>query len=199
MAVNNYRILFVTVALIGILLFASPTISLLIKPPLAEPFSELYILGPNHSLKDVPFDIKGNSSYKVYLGIVNHLGSSAYYTCYIKLRNFSQSLPNATIGTPSPLAALYEFKTFLEDGQTWEAPLFFKLNNLSFYNGVSQLESLIINGREFIVNKPAIWNAENSGYYYDLVIELWAYNASVNAFQYNNRFVHLYLNSTGNI
>ena len=46
---DNYRIIFLAVGLIGVLLFASPTIGLLVKPPSGQHFSELYVLGPNHN------------------------------------------------------------------------------------------------------------------------------------------------------
>jgi hypothetical protein len=185
--------------LIGVLLFASPTIGLLIRPPAGEQFSELYILGPNHTLENIPFTVTENVAYTVYLGVANQMETSTYYTCYVKLRNTYDPLPNSKLGTPSPLPALYEFKTFLKDGQTWESPLTFKVNNASFSNNAFLIQSITINDEEFAVNKPSVWNAESSGYYYDLFIELWAYNASMNAVQYHNRYVQLYVNVTGNI
>ena len=199
MKLEDYKLIFVTVGLIGLLLFASPTLGLVLKMPASEAFSELYILGPEHMLEDIPFNVRANVSYLVYLGVGNQMGSSAYYTCYVKLRNTSEPLPNATLGTPSPLPALYEFKPFIKDGQTWETPLTFKVNSLSLSSNESLLQSITINDKEFAVNKTATWNAESSGYYYDLFIELWAYNAAMGAVQYNNRFVQLYVNVTGNI
>jgi hypothetical protein len=180
-------------------LFASPTIGLLIKPPAGEQFSELYLLGPNHTLEYIPFIIKENVAYTVYLGVGNHMGSSAYYTCYVKLRNTSEPLPNVTLGIPSPLPALFEFQTFLKDGQTWETPLIFKINSASFSSNAFLIQSITINDEDFAINKPVAWNPESSGYYYDLFIELWIYNPSNDAVQYHNRFVQLYVNLAGNI
>jgi hypothetical protein len=174
-------------------------LGLILKLPAGEAFSELYFLGPEHMIDDIPFNVRTNVSYLVYLGVGNQMGSSAYYTCYVKLRNTFEPLPNATLGTPSPLPALYEFRTFIKDGQTWETPLTFKVNSLFLSSNESQLESITINDMEISVNKTARWNAESSGYYYDLFIELWAYNASMDAVQYHNRFVHFYVNVTGNI
>ena len=54
MQLKNARIIFITIGLIGVLLFASPTIALLVKPPAGEEFSELYILGPNHTFANIP-------------------------------------------------------------------------------------------------------------------------------------------------
>jgi hypothetical protein len=150
-------------------------------------------------LENIPFTVTENVAYTVYLGVGNHIGSSTYYTCYVKLRNTSDPLPNSKLGTPSQLPALYEFKTFLKDGQIWEKPLTFKVNSVSFSSNEFLLQSITINDEQFAVNKPAAWNAESFGYYYDLLIELWAYNASMDAVQYHSRFVQLYLNVTGNI
>jgi hypothetical protein len=180
------------------LLFASPTIGLLIKPPAGEQFSELYLLGQNRMLENIPFTIKENVTYTVYLGVSNHMDSAAYYTCYVKLRNTSEPLPKITLGTPSPLPVLFEFKAFLNEEQKWETPLTFRVNDASFLSNVSQIQSITINDEDFFVNKPAIWDPESSGYYYVLFIELWIYNPFIDAFQYHNRFVQLYLNLTLN-
>lgn len=196
MPLDNYRIVFVAVGLIGILLFASPTIGLLIKPPSEQHFSELYILGPNHMLEDIPFNIKPGVTYSVYLGVVNHMGSSNYYTSFVKLGNETQFLPNATSGTPSPLPALYEYKSFITDGATWETPLTFQVNQLSFADNSAHFSSITINGVEFPVGLTSVWNADKTGYYYTLFVELWIFNSASGASQYHNRFVSLNLNMT---
>lgn len=197
MQLDNYRIIFIAVGLIGILLFASPTIALLIKPPPSEQhFSELYILGPNHVLKDIPFNIKAGVTYSVYLGVVNQMGSTNYYTSYVKLGNDTQLLPNSTTTTPSLIPALYEYKSFIKDGATWEDPLTFQVNQLSFHNNISQLDGITINGIEFPVKQTSIWNPDKAGYYYTLFVELWIFNSTLGTSQYHNRFVSLNLNMT---
>jgi len=193
---ENIRIIFITIGLIGVLLFASPTISLLVKPPAGQEFSELYILGPNHTFENTPFNIKANVTYSVYLGVVNNMGSSCYYTCFVKVANETESLPDATLGTPSSLPALYEFNTLLSDGGTWEVPLTFQVNELTFADEMSQLSSITINGIEFPVNQISAWNSDNAGYYYNLFVELWIFNSTLGISQYHNRFVNLNLNMT---
>ena len=178
------------------MLFASPTIGLLVKAPAGEEFSELYILGPNHMIENIPFNIKADVTYSVYLGVGNHMGSSSYYTCFVKLRNETEALPNSTLGTPSPLPALYEYNSFIKDGETWEAPLTFKVNKISFSDGRSKLSSVIINGIEFTVNKTSAWNSDKTGYYYSLFVELWIFNSTTGISQFHNRSVHLSLNMT---
>jgi hypothetical protein len=56
--------------------------------------------------------------------------------------------------------------------------------------------SMAINGFVVGVDKPALWNAENNAYYYQLFLELWIYNSSSSVFQYHNRYVHIWLNMT---
>lgn len=196
MQLENYRIIFITAGLIGMLLFTVPTLDLVIKSPQGEQFSELYILGPNHMLEDIPFNIQAGVTYTVYLGVGNQMKTYEYYTCVVKLRNEIEPLPNQTLGTPSPINPLYEYKAFTKNGESWEAPLTFQVNDVSFYDNESQLSSIKINGLDFTVNKQAEWNPEKTGYYYSLLIELWLYNTSTGFTEFHNRSVYFYLNMT---
>lgn len=193
---DDYRVIFASVGLIGILLFASPTLSLVLHLPGGERFSELYILGPGRMAEDYPFNVGAAVNYLVYVGVGNHMGCSAYYVVYVKFRNQTEPLPNATAGTPSPLPSLYEYRVFLEDGKTWEAPLTFSFSDVSFSENRSWVAGLVINGVAFSVNKLASLDVENSGYYYQLFIELWIYNNESRSFEFHNRFVGLWLNMT---
>jgi hypothetical protein len=189
---DDYRLVFASVGLIGILLFASPTLGLVLHLPGSERFSELWILGPGHMAEDYPFNVGADVDYLVYVGVGNHMGCSAYYVVYVKFRNQSEPLPNATSGMPSPLAPLYEYRVFIKDGMAWEAPLTFSL-----MGNRSAVDRLIVNNVAFDVDKTSMWNGENSGYYYQLFLELWIYDAESDEFQYHNRFVGIWLNMTG--
>jgi uncharacterized membrane protein len=178
------------------LLFASPTISHFVKAPAGQEFSEIYILGSNHTFDNIPFNIKVNVTYSVYLGVVNHLGSASDYICFVKIANETESLPNATLGTPSPLSPLYEFNTLLSDGGTWEEPLTFQVNDLTIAGTECQLSNVTINGVEFQVKQPSVLDSQNGGFYYNFFVELWIYNSASGASQYDNRFVDLLLNMT---
>ena len=180
MLLEHYRIVFVAVGLIGILLFTAPTIGFLVKPPAGEQFSELYILGPNHMLKDIPFIVKTGVTYSVYLGIGNQMGFSSYYTCFVKLRNETESFPNATLGEPSSLPALYQYNSFIQTGENWETSLTFQVNKLTITNGASHLSSITINGIDFSVDKESTLNSDKTGYYYSLFVELWIFNSTSN-------------------
>jgi hypothetical protein len=196
MRLENIRIIFISIGLIGILFFASPTIGLLVKPPADEEFSELYILGPNYTLDYIPFNIKADVTYLVYLGVGNDMGSSCYYTCFVKIGNETELLPDAKLGVPSSLPALFEYKSFISDGGTLEAPLTFRVNELTFTNGTCKLSNMTINGIELSVNQTSAWNSDKGGYYYNLFVELWIFNSTLGISQYHNRFVDLFLNMT---
>jgi hypothetical protein len=196
MKLEDCKVVFAAVGLIGVLILASPTQGLVLHLPGGEKFSELWVLGPGHMAEDYPFNVTAGVSYLVYVGVGNHMGSSTYYVVYVKFRNQTEPLPNATAGTPSPLSPLFEYRVFLEEGESWEAPLMFSFSGVSFFENRCLVESLVINDCVFSVDKLALWDAENSGFYYQLLIELWIYNAEAEVLQFHNRFVTRWLNMT---
>jgi len=198
MTLDEYRTLFIAITMVSILIAASPTLGFVLTFPSGERFSELWVLGPEHMAEDYPFNVKANETYKVFLGVGNHMGSSCYYGVYVKFRNQTEPLPNSTAGTPSSLPVLYEYRIFVKDGETWETPLTFSFSNVSFVGNSSLVETLTVNDVSFRVDKMASWNANSTGCYYQVFIELWIYNVESNAFQYHNRAVWLWLNMTRN-
>lgn len=196
MKLNDYKLIFATVTLIGILLLATPTISSLLFSPSGEQFSELYIFGSDHKPENYPSNIVPDQRYSVYIGVGNHLDSSAFYVLSVKFRNQTDPLLTPTSGTPSPLQPLYEYRFGLQDGDYWESLLSFSVSNVSFSESQATVTELMINDFNFTVNKPALWNSNSSTFFYQLVFELWLYNKSTNSYQFNNRFVNLPLNLT---
>jgi hypothetical protein len=196
MEFKQKRATIISIGLIGILLLASPTIALFIKMPASQHFSDLYILGSNHTFDGIPFNIIAGQTYSLYLGVGNHMGSSEYYTCVVKMGNESASPPNSTLKTVSPLPALYDYKTFVTDGATYEAPLTFQVDQITFNDSMSQLSSIAINGIEYSTNLYSAWNSNRTGYYYNLFVELSTYNSTLSTTQYNDRYVRLILNMT---
>ena len=110
MKLEEYKLIFIAVGLIGILLIAAPAIAQIIPSPGSEQFSELYLLGPEHMAENYPSNIIIGQNYSVYVGVGNHLGASAFYTLYVKLLNGTDALPNATSQIPSPSIPLYEYR-----------------------------------------------------------------------------------------
>jgi hypothetical protein len=196
---DDYRLVFASVGLIGILLFASSTLSLVLHLPSGEKFSELWVLGPGHMAEDYPFNVTAGVNYLVYVGVGNHMGSSTYYVVYVKFRNETEPLPNVTTGAPSVLAPLYEYRVFLEDNSSSEVSLTFSFSNVSFSGGQSTVGSLTINGVQSSVDKSVSWDAVNSGYYYQLFMELWIYNPASDRPSFHNRFVTRWLNMTASV
>jgi hypothetical protein len=199
MKLEDYKVAFAAVGLVGVLILASPTLGLALHLPGGEKFSELWVLGPGHMAENYPFNVRENESYLVYVGVGNHMGSSTYYAVYVKFRNETEPLPNATTGAPSVLAPLYEYRVFLEDNGSGAVPLNFSFSKVSFYNGQSTVGNLTINGATFGVDKSVSWDEVNSGYYYQLFIELWIYDEATNMLVFHNRFVSRWLNMTATV
>jgi hypothetical protein len=196
MKLGDYRVVFFAVGLIGSLLIASPAIASAVRLPGGEQFSELYLLGPGLKAENYPYNIVADQNYSVYLGVGNHMGSSSYYTIYVKFRNQTDPLPNATTGTPSPLQPLYEYKFSIPDNQSHVTPLVFSVTGTSTLGNQSLIKQLTINDVKFDVNKPATWDSNTTKFGYGLFFELWLFNASSNSTQFNNRSVSLQLNLT---
>lgn len=196
MKLEDYKVVFAAVGLVGVLLFGSPALGLVVHLPSGEKFSELWVLGSGQLAEDYPFNVRENESYLVYLGVNNSLSSSAYYEVIVKFRNESEPLPNETTGVPSSLPPLYEYRVFLQDGQSWEQPLNFSFSQVSAAQNQSVVGGLTVNGVTLSVDKHAVWDDEGSGYFYELFMELWIYNVASDAFQFHDRFVGLWLNMT---
>jgi hypothetical protein len=176
------------------LLFVSPTIALFVKAPAGEQFSVIYVLGQNHTFDNIPFNIKAGQTYLVYLGVTNHMSFSNYYTCSVKFASQGDHLPDPILGTQSSLPVLYEYKTFLDKEETWEVPLTFEVNNVTFANGVSTVSEITINGVDFQISKTSSLDTSTLGYGYNLIVELSRYNSAINNIIYDGRFVTLNLN-----
>jgi uncharacterized membrane protein len=93
MKLEEYKLIFTAVGFIGVLVLATPALGAVIRFPGGEQFSELYVLGSEHMAQNYPNNIAVGQNYSLYLGVGNHLGSSAYYTLAVKLLNPSDTLP----------------------------------------------------------------------------------------------------------
>jgi len=143
-----------------------------------------------------PFNIAVGQNYSVYIGVGNQLGSSAYYVLYVKFGNETDQMPNATLGTPSILQPLIEYRFSIQDSVNWESLLNFSVANASISGNNPQINTLQINGVAFNVDKPAMWDSNSTTFKYQLLFELWIYNSSSSAISFNDRFVDLQLNLT---
>jgi hypothetical protein len=193
---EEYKLLFSAVGLIGVLLIATPALVEVIHLPGGEQFSELYLLNSNGMAENYPYNIVVGQNYSVIVGVGNDLGSSAYYVLYVKFGNQTDQLPDSTSATSSPLAPLYEYRFFVQDGGTWESPLTFSVTDAYVLGNQSMVKTLTVNGLAFGVDKPAAWDVNSTAFSYQIFLELWIYDAQNNSIQFNNRFVSLQLNLT---
>ena len=178
------------------MLVSFPIIGSILRLPIGEQFSELFLLDQEHFAKDYPFNLKEEKEYLVYIGVKNHMASSTNYVLKVKFGNQTDLLPNCTIATPSPLEPLYEYKFFVADKESWEAPLVFSISDVDFTGNRSVIKSIVINNVEYVVNKKSECNTEGTGFYFKLFVELWIFNPQFDSIEFHNRFVSLNLNLT---
>lgn len=196
MNLKECRTVFTVTGLALMLAAASPVIGLFVSFESGDGrFSELWVLGPKHLARDYPFDIKANVSHTVFVGVGNHMGASSYYMILVKLRNQTQSSPNTTAYTPSPLLPLSEFRFFVTDEHNYEAQIQFSVLDISRSGTSLFVLRLSINNVIHPVNSSANWDSEHKGYY-QLFFELWRYDVTSRSFQFHNRFVGIWLNVT---
>lgn len=197
MKLGDYKLVFVVVGLIGVLLIASPALFGAISS-LSEgkQFSEFYLLGPEKKAENYPSNIAVDQTYSVYLNVVNRLGYSAYYILYVKLANESEQLPNTTHGKPSPLLPLYEYRFSIPNGASWQNLLSFSVSKAAITPTNSVINTLKINGNELNVEKQTAWNSNTTQFTYRLFFELWLYNEKTGLAEFNNSYVNLRLNLT---
>jgi hypothetical protein len=193
---DDFKLIYVLACLGLGLIILSPTLAMVIELPSGEQFSEFWVLGSGHIAEDYPFNIAEGQAYKVYLGIANHMGGLQYYRVYVKFRNQTEPLPDSVNGTPSTLDPVFEYRMFLRDGEVWEKEVFFSFDGISFESNSCRSSSLVLDGYVLNVDKYALWDEENSGFYCQLFFELWIYDGAVSGFQFHNRFVGFWLNMT---
>jgi uncharacterized membrane protein len=195
MDLNGYKITLIIIGLIGMVLIVSANIAGSIKLPSEDQFSEIHLLGTQHKASNYPYNLSPGQNYPLFLDVGNHMGASAYYLVYIKLLNASDPMPNQN--SSSPIQPIYTYLFLSKDEQIVEYPADFSISNVSFFNNQSNIGNIRINGINFIINKPALWNQTTLMFQYKLLFELWQFNTQSNTLQYDNRFVSLQLNCTG--
>jgi uncharacterized membrane protein len=171
-----------------------PTLSLFVSYPRTEKFSEIWLLGSNHSLGDYPHNISPGETYNVFTGIGNLMGDLEYYLVTVELRNKTDT---STIFVANPLDtsfSLFEYRAFLADSNTLEKEVSFSFDIVSFENNVSKISQLTINGRSLKIEKTAMWDTTINGFYYQLFFELWTYEKISGGFTSHDWSVQLSLN-----
>ncbi len=199
MSLDDFKLLYM-LSCFGLgLIVLSPTLAMVIRLPGGEKFSELWILGSGHMAEGYPSNVKADETYRLYLGVGNHMRGLEYYRVCVKFRNQTEPLPDTFNGTPSVLDPIFEYSLFLRDDEIWEREVSFSFEGVSFEGNTCRVSKLIIDGYILSVDKVAVWDEENGGFYFQLFFELWLYNETVLDFQYHDRFVGFWLNLTVSI
>ena len=198
MNLRGYETILLVVTAILALLVASPALQRLLVYPRTEFFTEMGLLGPEHTVENYPHNIKLNENYNVFLGVSNQLGRCAYYTVQVKFRNQNQSAPNSTTRTPSSLPPLYTLNVIVADKEAWELPVTFSFD-YSYNENNSQVifNRMMFNGASLNLNGySTTWDPENNLFFGNLIFELWIYNDAVGGFTYHERYNDLKFNMT---
>lgn len=145
-------------------------------------------------MEGYPLNVSSGEDYTAFLGIENHIGSLQYYLVRVKLRNQSEPFPDTIRGIPSDLPTVFEYHAFLSDGDVWEKEVTFSFEDFSSEGNVGKVSGFSIDGSLVDMDKTAVWNDEDSGFFYQLFFELWVYDFGVSGFKFHNRSVGLRLN-----
>ena len=124
------------------------------------------------------------------------MGETRYYLVYVKIRNQSEPLPDTSVGAPSPLSPVFEYRFFVKDEEILEKRLDFSFEEVSFEGKETRVTRLLINDNYVNIDKSAIWDDYNSGYYYQFFLELWVYDLTTSTYQFNNRYIQFWINMT---
>jgi uncharacterized membrane protein len=198
---QEYKVFLLVVTTVLALFVASPALQRLLVYPQTDFFTEMWLLGPKHMGENFPFNITRNGSYKIFLGIGNHLGSCAYYLVQVKFRNQTQPAADSFNRTASSLPPLYSISVFVADKEELEIPISFSFNYVqdSYNETLLEVRFLNMTFNDSVLNLndyAAVWDAKKSGFFGNLFFELWIYNGTVGLFQYHERFTGLWLNMT---
>ncbi len=158
-----------------------------------KPFSEMWLLGPEHTAENYPYNITFNEDYAVYLGVQNRLNEDTEYSIRIKLCANDQQLPNSSISKFSPLPSIEEFDFSLADEESWEIRLDFALDYYLVQQNLTRIENFKIEGITFPINQNLILDSNQDGFNVFLLFELWSKNETDAIFEYTNQYLQLIL------
>ena len=195
MGLQQYKALLLIITAVSALFIASPVLQKLVFFPQTDFFTELSLFGPYNNAT-YPSNVTVGNNYRLYLNVDNHLGSSAYYVIETKFGNQTQFTPDSFNHTNSDLPSLGSITFFVADKSSLQLPVDVSFQYKIDANNPRQLDmqSITLNGAKINANPATIgWNSEKRGFYGNLFFELWIYNATVNALQYHERYVSLWL------
>jgi hypothetical protein len=195
MGFQQYKAVLVVVVIVSALFAASPVIQNFLVVPQTDFLTELYLFGQYHNTT-YPSNVTVGENYRLYLDVVNHLGLDSNYAIEVKFRNQTQSAPDSFNHTGSDLPSLGNFTFSVAKNQTFELPI-----DVSFQYAINDkvpsqldIQNIIINNVSTNVDKAGIaWDDQKKGFYGNIFFELWIFNSTAQAYQYNQRYLGLWL------
>ena len=155
-----------------------------LNPPPSEHFFVMWILGSNGLAQN--YYPNGNhllgpgEPVNWTLGVYNHMNGLEYVVVRVKLLNSSQSGPDDSTGTPSPVVEIFEFSRILVNNETWSIPFIWQILNVT-----PSGTSLLITGLS--INQASLTGSlvsATSGYNLRFVFELWSYDETNGALSF---------------
>jgi hypothetical protein len=113
-----------------------------------------------------------------------------------KFSNQTQFTPNSFNHTSSILPSLGDIPFSLADNKSLQLPIdvLFQYNIDKNDSRQLDMQSITLNGETIDVSHTTIaWNSDKRGFYGNLFFELWLFNDTTNALQYDQRYVSLWL------
>ena len=174
---------FLTVFIAATLIFATVAYAQLTPRP-REQFFQLYILGENRKIGDYypngDPNLPPGTDVKWYLGVINNMGSTQYVMVKVKVGNRTMEPPNGEEATPAQMPTIIEYRRFLMDNETFEAPLQWTVMDAEEAHGTVRLTKLKINNETIPVQGVEAEKGEN----FRVVLELWTYNPESGEFTF---------------
>ena len=151
----------------------------ILYPAPPERFFAMYVLGSTgmaeHYYPNDNPSIGVGQEVHWTLGVYNHMGELEYVVVRVKLINSTTASPNDLTGTPSPAAAIFEFRRVLVGNETWSIPFTWQMTNLTQKANDVQITGLLLNDNPL---SGRLASAE-SGYNFRFVFELWFYDERI--------------------
>jgi uncharacterized membrane protein len=177
------------------LVIASPLIEQYVSAPKTEPLTEFFVLGPYHNAT-YPYNLTSGDVYPLYLTVDNQLGTQARYKIEMKFRDQNQSGPDSFNHTQSSLQPLTDFTFEVPEGQSAELQVNLVFNYaVDSLRGESILDEIVVNGTSVDMDgMPLPWDSEANAFLGNIFFELYLYNDATGTYQYNQRYVSLWVN-----
>ncbi len=191
----NHKLILLFLTAVAVFMVALPFAQQTLINKRSEPYSEMWLLGQQHTADNYPSTIEPDQNYTVFLDVKNNMGKMVQYMIKVWFLNVTPST-QSSIGLP-----VYSTTAAIANGETWALPVTFSIvyahDEPTF--GVN-ITSIKINSLETKADFTSVaWNSTKEGHYGYLHFELWAYDTDAREFKNLNCSVDLRFNMTAPI